>query len=272
MKLPYNQITRFHWQDNVVDTLALPPPGYRLLIFALNTLNLLRNVKTCRLDFHAETIAQARVVQSLQSFIEGRVTVTSNHLTELELHGIKVQTGMHTILPHIKAPSLKKLTIFSSGPDHTALSTFFIHPMKLTSLTIQKVEMTVDEFSAVLTPLVSLEEISFCVAQVGGISDECLSLFLRKNPSDNGFSVIPRLERLSFLPVGEFASTYTPEALIDVLEARWRVSTEPDASDSVTTPTSRLLSIKLDKGVDDERLDQLRVEGLQVGVWGESDE
>ncbi|KAJ8090593.1 hypothetical protein PM082_018150 [Marasmius tenuissimus] len=202
--------------------------------------------KTCRLDFHAETIAQARVVQSLQFFIEGRATVTSNHLAELELHGIEVQTGMHTILPHINAPSFNKLTIFSSGPDHTALSTFFIHPMKLTSLTTQKVEMTVDELSAVL------------------------GNFLRCSSSQRDIERV--LESLSFLPVGDFASTYTPDALIDILEARWWVSTESDASDSAATPTSRLLFVKLDKGVNDERLDQLRVEGLQVGLWGESNE
>ncbi|KAL0062393.1 hypothetical protein AAF712_010739 [Marasmius tenuissimus] len=71
---------------------------------------------------------------------------------------------------------------------------------------------------------------------------------------------------------GNFASTYTADALTDALEARWRATTEPDASDSVATPSPRLLAVRLDKEVDDERLDQLRVEGRQVGVWGETDE
>ncbi|KAK1228022.1 hypothetical protein PQX77_008952, partial [Marasmius sp. AFHP31] len=80
LKLPYSQITCFHWQDNVVNTLVLPPPDYRLLRFALGTLSLLRNVKTCQFDFHAETIAQISVVQSLRSFIEGRLTIKLSHL------------------------------------------------------------------------------------------------------------------------------------------------------------------------------------------------
>ncbi|KAK1215143.1 hypothetical protein PQX77_022261 [Marasmius sp. AFHP31] len=132
--------------------------------------------------------------------------------------------------------------------------------------------MSSTEFSAILTCLPLLNELLFGVAQTWGISNDYMFLFRRTDPTTSRFSLVPTLEKLSFLPVGNFASTYTASALIGVLEARWRASTEADMSDSGAKPSARLLSVKLDKGMDDERLDQLRVEGLQVAVWGEANE
>ncbi|KAJ8089338.1 hypothetical protein PM082_014586 [Marasmius tenuissimus] len=147
-----------------------------------------------------------------------------------------------------------RLVGFQIGPDHTALSTFFINPQKLVSLSARRVEMSPNEFSTVPTALTSSKDLSFGVALVDGISDQY---------------GIPRLRSLSLLPVGNFASTYTAEALVDLLEGRWRISVAPEASDSTETANSWLLSVIFDKEIDDEHLDRLRVEGLQVRLWGE---
>ncbi|KAJ8090596.1 hypothetical protein PM082_018153 [Marasmius tenuissimus] len=120
--------------------------------------------------------------------------------------------------------------------------------------------MSPSEFSAILTRLTSLKNLSFGVARVGGITDEYLTLLRRVGPATRGFLIAPKLSSLSLIPVGDFASTYTNSSLIDLLEIRWRVPL-PDASDTAAISNSPIRSVRLDKGADDGRLDRLRVEG-----------
>ncbi|KAJ8089299.1 hypothetical protein PM082_014547 [Marasmius tenuissimus] len=188
---------------------------------------------------------------------QGHLSATFKQLRELELDSLDEGSGIHVVLLYLKVPLLKKLNIFSSGPDRIPLSTFLTHPQTLTSLSINRVEMSSIEFSAVLRSLSLLNDISFGVAEDGGISDDYMFLFRQTDPTTSRFRLVPNLKSLSFLPIGNFASTYTADALTDALEARWRATTEPDVSDSVATPSPRLLSVRLDKEVDDERLDQL---------------
>ncbi|KAJ8089267.1 hypothetical protein PM082_014515 [Marasmius tenuissimus] len=271
-KLPFEQVTHFRWQDNI-DGLGAPADYMRLVRFIIRSLRHFQAAKSCRIDLHANTIAHLLAIQARPEFVQGKMFTSLKHLTELELFGIKSQTGMVTaVLPYLKLPFLRKFTIPSSGPDHRALSEFLTQPHRLVFLSIQRVEMPLDEFSTVLAPLISLNDLSFGVAQVGGISDNYLSLFNQKNSTGSRFSLIPKLESLSLLPVGDFASTYTIDALIDVLEARWRVlleSADDSSNNAETLADSHLMSVKLDKGIDDERLDQLRVEGLGVVLWGD---
>ncbi|KAL0058067.1 hypothetical protein AAF712_015271 [Marasmius tenuissimus] len=271
-KLPFEQVTHFRWQDNI-DGLGAPADYMRLVRFIIRSLRHFQAAKSCRIDLHANTIAHLLAIQARPEFVQGKMFTSLKHLTELELFGIESQTGMvAAVLPYLKLPFLGKLTIPSSGPDHRALSEFLTQPHRLVFLSIQRVEMPLDEFSTVLAPLILLNDLSLGVAQVGGISDNYLSLFNQKNSTGSRFSLIPKLESLSLLPVGDFASTYTIDALINVLEARWRVLLEPadDSSNNAETlADSRLMSVKLDKGIDDERLDQLRVEGLRVVLWGD---
>ncbi|KAK1228582.1 hypothetical protein PQX77_008369 [Marasmius sp. AFHP31] len=263
LKLPHEQITHHYWQDTELE--GIPNQILiRILTLSHLGLRLLTNLRSYRLLLHSESIAHYKLLLGTQVFASARHTVTLRHLVELDMQSIDVTSGIHVVLAFIKAPSLEKLAIFSSGPDHTTLSTFLTNPQKLISLSIHRVEMPANELSTTLTRLVSLNNLSFGVAQIGGISDEYISL-LRQEPTE-GFSFIPKLETLSFFPVQDFASTYTPETLINVLEARWGVSPERDAGTTAGTSHSRLRFVKLDNPIDDGRLDQLRVEGLQVEV------
>ncbi|KAJ8090562.1 hypothetical protein PM082_018119 [Marasmius tenuissimus] len=139
----------------------------------------------------------------------------------------------------------------------------------LVNLTSYRLSLHSESIAHYESRLTSLNNLSFGVAQIGGISDEYISL-LRQKPT-GGFSLIPKLESLSLFPVQNFPFTYTPETLIDVFEARWRVLPERDAGlNTLGMSHSRLHFVKLDNPIDDERLDQLGIEGLQVEVWGEN--
>ncbi|KAJ8089316.1 hypothetical protein PM082_014564 [Marasmius tenuissimus] len=264
LTLPYKQITHYCWQDAELEGIS-NPLLLEIMNMSLNrAFSLFTEIKSYNLCLHSESIAEFGRARHTTTFASGRLTVTSNNLVELAIHSIDALNGIHFMLPYIKAPSLKKLNILSSGPDHTALSTFFLHPQNLVSLSIHRFEMPPNEFSTVLTPLTSLNDLSFGVALVGGISDEYLSLFRRTDTATNSLSLVPRLESLSLLPIDGFASSYTDEALVDLLETRWRISGVPEASDSTGAANSRLSFVKLDRVIDDERLDQLRVEGLRI--------
>ncbi|KAK1229595.1 hypothetical protein PQX77_007339 [Marasmius sp. AFHP31] len=215
------------------------------------------------------------------------VLLTQCHRLQLQLQrSAKHPIDVHTKTPDPATTSLERflspLCAYSPSWRHLRieLDGDIFRPWiscisgRLQSLeSLERVEMPPGEFYIVIAPLTSLYDLSFGVAQVGGISDDYLSLFNQKNPATSRFSLIPKLESLSLLPVGDFASTYTFDALIDVLEARCRVSVESadDGLNDVATPAdSRLMSVQLDKGIDDGRLDQLRIEGLRVGLWGEN--
>ncbi|KAJ8089285.1 hypothetical protein AAF712_010746 [Marasmius tenuissimus] len=266
LKLPHEQITHHYWQDMELEGIS-NQILIRILTLSHIGLGLLVNLRSYRLLLHSESIAHYGFLLGTEIFASGQLTVTLRNLVELDVRSINVTSGIHVVLPFIKAPSLEKLAILSSGPDHTTLSAFFTISQKLISLSIHRVEMPPNKFSIALTGLTSLNNLSFGVAQIGGISDEYISL-LRQRPT-GGFSLIPKLESLSLFPVQNFPSTYTPETLIDVLEARWRVLPERDAGlNTMGMSHSQLHFVKLDNPIDDERLDQLRIEGLQVEVWG----
>ncbi|KAK1228583.1 hypothetical protein PQX77_008370 [Marasmius sp. AFHP31] len=269
LRLPYPQIIHYRLQDAEGDGVTIEIRN-KLFVFFHRSLYLFPELRTCHLSLHSESIKHYRDLQSTPTFALGRLTVTFKELDQLELHSIDGKSDLHTVLPYIKAPSLTKLTILSSGPDRTALSTFLCHPQNLTFLAIHRVEMSLSEFLATLTRLTSLKVLSFGVARVGGITDEYLTLLRRVDPAMRDFLVAPRLSSLSLIPVGDFASTYTHPALMDLLEARWKIPVPSDAGGTAATSNLPIRSVKLDKGADDGRLDQLRVEGLQVELWGES--
>ncbi|KAJ8089284.1 hypothetical protein AAF712_010747 [Marasmius tenuissimus] len=268
LRLPYQQIIHYRLQDAEGHGVTIEIRN-KLFVFFHRSLYLFPELRTCHLSLHSESIKHYRDLQCTPTFAQGRLTVTFKELVQLKLHSINGKSDLHTVLPYIRAPSLTKLTILSSGPDRTALSTFMSHPQKLTFLSIDRVEMSPSEFSATLTRLTSLKDLSFGVARVGGITDEYLTLLRRLEPATRGFLIAPKLSSLSLIPVGDFASTYTNSALIDLLEIRWRVPL-PDASDTAAISCLPIRSVRLDKGADDGRLDRLRVEGLHVELWGES--
>ncbi|KAK1231164.1 hypothetical protein PQX77_005690 [Marasmius sp. AFHP31] len=266
-KLPYAQIIHYLSCDPEED--ISPPIRTRITTLSHCFLTTLTELESCHLKLHSSSIEGFQAALTSPLFMEGHMTASLSRLVLLELHSADGESGLDAFLPFVKAPSLKKLIISSSGPDHTALSEFFSNPQKMTSLTVSRVEMPPAELSAVLKLLTSLKELSFGVSQAGGISNEYLSVLGETRSTTSCFSVVPKLQDLTLLPVGDFASTYDTEALVSLLGARWRVA-GLGSSVSTATNTSHLVSVKLDKGVDDERLDQLRAEGLRVGLWDAS--
>ncbi|KAL0572451.1 hypothetical protein V5O48_009520 [Marasmius crinis-equi] len=269
LKLPYRQITHYRWEDDSESFLDMDLPiGLGLHVFAHSTLLGLRNLQSCRLLFHSKgCIHEYLLRQDLPQFVDGTARLSFHHLLELELHTIDMQTGIHAVLPWIAhAPSLKKLTIFSSGPDRVALSTFLTHPQNLTYLSIPMVEMPPNEFSAVLSRIAALTDLLFGAAK--GITDGFISLFLPTHPETGDFLVVPNLRNLTLFAAPDARSSYSEDMLLDVLETRSRVPSVEAASSP-----SKLLSVSLDKPVEgdsvSQRLDQLRIEGLQVGTPGE---
>ncbi|KAL0564487.1 hypothetical protein V5O48_017559 [Marasmius crinis-equi] len=270
IKLPYHQITRYCWQDDDSDNFHdMNPNADSLGSFPLAqfTLRKMSHLRFCCLYLHSRgNLSQYKRQQSAQGFTGGSLKVSFHHLVGLELHAIDMQTGIHEVLPWIvNAPSLEKLTIFSSGPDRASLSAFLTHPQRLTSLLIPMVEMPPDEFSAVLSRLVALKDLSFGVA--GGITDGHISLFLPTRPGTSDFSIVPKLENLTLLAIPDTQSSYSEDTLLDMLEARWWA---PPPASGLAPGCCRLLSVNLDKPVESEAgrqfLDWLRVEGLRVGI------
>ncbi|KAL0062402.1 hypothetical protein AAF712_010748 [Marasmius tenuissimus] len=267
LRLPYEQITRYSWQDLDLDGM-LQSVLERYVTISHNALYLLTELEFCRLSLHSKSVIRYQSLPSPQDPLHSRLLVSFGRLVELELLNVDAaaRKGIHVVLLFIRAPSLKKLTISSSGQDPTTFSTFFMYRQQLVSLSIHRVEMPPDDFAAVLTLLPSLRELSFGVPQVYGISNEYLSLLGQTDPSSGWFSVVPILQTLSLLPAGHFSSTYTTEVLVKVLEDRWR-HTVPEPRESAAAIYSQLVSVHLDKDVDDERLDRLRSEGLRIEVW-----
>ncbi|KAL0572447.1 hypothetical protein V5O48_009516 [Marasmius crinis-equi] len=274
LKLPYDQITHYRWQDDISIIDMDPSGSHRQHLFycAQHTLRKLHNLRSCRLFLYSRSCLYHYTFQQHNDpgFLGLRVSL--HHLIELELHTVDIRTGIHAVLPWIvEVTSLEKLTIFSSGPDRRALSTFLTHPQKLTSLSIPWVEMPSDEFSALLSRgLTALKDLSFGVR--GGITDDYISLFLPTQSDISDFSIVPNLQNFSLLAIANTRrSSYTEDSLLDVLEARWRVTPPPESgSDTMVSPHSKLLSVILDKPVEgqvaSQRLDTLRAEGLRVGI------
>ncbi|KAK1215001.1 hypothetical protein PQX77_022412 [Marasmius sp. AFHP31] len=267
LKLPYHQITQYQWHDELYgDAVAEPDNMHR---FMRHTLLLLPNLRFCRLSLRPRLPRPAVVVPQVPGIWPRRTKVTLKHLVELDLVSIDGQSGILSVLPEFVVPSLRKLTTFSSGPDHESLAKILAHPAQsLTYLRIEQVEMSPDDFHALLLPLVSVEDLSFGV--LGGITDEYLSVLRLTYPNSGGFIVVPGLRNLTLLPSVGFQSTYNEETLVDILEARRRGGVRLDStgdSKAGSPDNRRLESVVLDRPVESERLDSLRAEGLSVDVW-----
>ncbi|KAL0062373.1 hypothetical protein AAF712_010719 [Marasmius tenuissimus] len=266
LSLPYSQIASFCWQSA---TGSSSVSARRLSILHCHSLiRLLRHLKYCRLELRRETITQYGEMQSTELFTSGQLKLPLEHLVELDIRGFDAWAGAEAILLHFELtqPSLERLSIFSSGPDRTALSKLLSHPQRLTHLSISHLEMAADEFSAVLLSLESLRNLSFGARN--GISDNDLLIFSSITPETNNFTIVPHLKNLSLLHIPNQTSIYSDNTLLNVLESRRRAPVEGTGASSY----SQLLSITLDKGLASdwaiERVEQLRTGGLRVGLRG----
>ncbi|KAF9257757.1 hypothetical protein L218DRAFT_1080798 [Marasmius fiardii PR-910] len=193
-------------------------------------------------------------------------------LMELELNHTEKKSGIETTLSLFKIQCLRIFTIFSTGPIRTPFVDFFTEPSlspplltpsptALRSLTIHRVEMPADEFSAVLDLLTGLETLKFGVQK--GITNDYLEL-IHDTTSTASFSIIPNLQTLALLPTEGVESQYDDEVLANLLELRWRRLSEPGSPQ----PDNRLLFVEVDRRILDEtvrgRLDQLRGEGMRI--------
>ncbi|KAJ8089355.1 hypothetical protein PM082_014603 [Marasmius tenuissimus] len=269
LKLPYHQITQYQWYDEEYgDAVTERDNMHR---FMRRTLLLLPNLRFCRLSLRPRPPRPAVVVPQVPGILQRRTKVTLKHLVELDLVSIDGQSGILSVLPEFVAPSLRKLSTFSAGPDHTSLAKILAHPAQsLTFLWIEQVEMSPDSFHALLLPLVSVEDLSFGV--LGGITDEYLSILRPTYPNSGDFVVVPELRNLTLLPSVGSQSTYSEENLMGVLEARRRGGVHMDSTTTGSTeagsPDNRCLeSVFLDRPAECERLESLRAEGLSVDVW-----
>ncbi|KAL0062377.1 hypothetical protein AAF712_010723 [Marasmius tenuissimus] len=269
LKLPYHQITQYQWYDEEYgDAVTERDNMHR---FMRRTLLLLPNLRFCRLSLRPRPPRPAVVVPQVPGILQRRTKVTLQHLVELDLVSIDDQSGILSVLPKFVVPSLRKLSTFSAGPDHTSLAKILAHPAQsLTFLWIEQVEMSPDSFHALLLPLVSVEDLSFGV--LGGITDEYLSILRPTYPNSGDFVVVPELRNLTLLPSVGSQSTYSEENLMGVLEARRRGGVHMDSTTTGSTeagsPDNRCLeSVFLDRPAECERLESLRAEGLSVDVW-----
>ncbi|KAF9257752.1 hypothetical protein L218DRAFT_965095 [Marasmius fiardii PR-910] len=127
-------------------------------------------------------------------------------LTELKLNHTEKQSGIEITLFLIKTRCLRIFTIFSTGPTRTPFVDFFTEPSlsppltpsptALRSLTIHRVEMPADEFSAVLGLLTGLEILKFGVQD--GITNDYLEL-IHDITTSTSFSIVPNLQNLRCL-------------------------------------------------------------------------
>ncbi|KAK1214997.1 hypothetical protein PQX77_022408 [Marasmius sp. AFHP31] len=274
-ELPLNQITQLCWMSGALDY----QPMFEVGLFLRRPMDA-NIIRSARFGIHPEWTARYQTRQYIpHAFVSENSTATFNHLTELEIWVTKSgnPSGIHHILSHIRLPfpTLKKLTISPSGPNRTALSEFLLarsHQQPLKYISIPRVEMPPNEFSALLSSLTLLETLSFGVA--GGMSNDFLAFFY---PNRQGI-IVANLRHLSLRPVAGADSTYHDQILLAVLESRWK-------GEAINLRTRRvelswppqLISVDLDR--EDlnrvslgsrERLDQLRAEGLKVefrGKW-----
>ncbi|KAL0572446.1 hypothetical protein V5O48_009515 [Marasmius crinis-equi] len=262
-KLPFHQITHYSWQDEEGDISGIARGN--LFAFSVRTLPLLLNVQSCRLIIHPDSIRNY-----IHNRNKGSLMATLQHLNELEVRVIGGGTGTHEVLSYITAPSLRRLTLSSSGPDQSALTDLFTNPETLTYLSISMIEMPPHDFRTVLARLTTLTDLSFGV--VGGITDDYLSLFLSaQSQGSSHLPIVPNLRNLSLLATPNIESSYSEDILLGMLEAR--MGPEPGVGSAASQSYSRLFSVNLDKPVEGEaasqHLDELRVEGLRVGISGE---
>ncbi|KAL0577410.1 hypothetical protein V5O48_004575 [Marasmius crinis-equi] len=247
LRLPFLQITDFRWYN---DNTSPPTPVSQHLL-----LSQLQNLEKCELLLDTRCIEEYHKYSNQQPLI-----ISLLRLQELELVDNRGVSGVHVILSWIRAPSLTKLTISSSGTTRTPFLSFFLHPENLASLTIRNVEMASPEFGAVLAMLTSLTELSFGVD--GGITDTYLRLFCGKEAETEKFSAVPRLQNLSLLAIAGIVSSFSEDTLLDMLEARRRKGAPSAASER------RLMSVQLGLHLvtksAQERLDELRAAGLRV--------
>ncbi|KAL0572448.1 hypothetical protein V5O48_009517 [Marasmius crinis-equi] len=242
LRLPFLQITDFCWYDDQHPSILLWRGPHEILARV-------RNVERCRILLHSLSI------EAYRNKVE---FVTLPKLQELELIDNRGLSGIDVMFSWIRAPSLTKLTISSSGRTPLPLLHFLSFADSLHSLTIHNVDMSPHEFGVFLSELTALKALSFGVG--GGITDDYLGLF-REKESEAGideFLAVPGLQKLTLLEVKDIASSYNEGPLLDVLEARWR---NPDIH-------ARLRCIDLARNVVTEeartRLSQLRAEGLRV--------
>ncbi|KAK1214998.1 hypothetical protein PQX77_022409 [Marasmius sp. AFHP31] len=233
LKLPYKQVRNFRWEDE--DAVQTDGANHNTISlgFIRRTLSLLSGLEYCSISLRSKSIQSTPISMDV---------VTYHHLTYLKLVDVDQRSGIHAILPWMEAPALDHLTISSSGPDETTLSR--------------------DALYILLARLPSLNVLSFGV--VGGITDEYLLLFRPTEPNE-GESILPNLEELSLIPLADFDSTYSDDTLVTILEARWRAGAQ------TPNTTGCLVFVGLDRPVESERLDVLRIEGLQVEMWGPGD-
>ncbi|KAG7090406.1 hypothetical protein E1B28_009526 [Marasmius oreades] len=218
-------------------------------------------LQTCRFSFHLETI---------HSFLHLRTQWPDTHvflrnLEELELYHAQEIGGIESMLSWIKAPSLKTLSIFSTGPNRSPFEDFFAQPASLTSLTIHRVEMPASEFSAILALLKGLQHLKFGV--LNGITNDYLEP-LSATMLDE-LSIVPDLHKLALLPTPGCAHLpYDDDLLVNVLEARWRGQLTADDWRCSTGPPDGLFSVELDHEITSEkarrRIDVLRAEGMHI--------
>ncbi|KAF9257758.1 hypothetical protein L218DRAFT_935524 [Marasmius fiardii PR-910] len=263
LKLPNSQITHLRYTQptsSVAVTLC-----YKLLKRSM----LGYSLQTCRLSFHSESISRWLVLQNRARNVNRSLPLP--FLTELELNHTEKKSGIEVTLSPIKARCLRIFTIFSTGSTRTPLVDFFTKPSlsppftpsptSLKSLTIHRVEMPADEFSAVLDLLTGLEILKFGVQE--GITNDYLEL-IHDITSTASFSIVPNLQTLALLPTEGVESQYDDEVLANLLELRWRRLSEPGSPQ----PDNRLLFVEVDRRILDEtvrgRLDQLRGEGMRI--------
>ncbi|KAK1235509.1 hypothetical protein PQX77_001261, partial [Marasmius sp. AFHP31] len=259
LKLPYHQITRYHWYDEECGN-ATQSQRNNLHSSMFRTLCLLPSLTFCQLSL--------RLGGSNTVPLQSRWGVSLEDLIELDLSFTHAGARDFPILSYfVEAPSLSKLTLSSSGrgPD-SVISSILKNPQRLTYLWIGRVEMPSNKFCFLLNSLTSLKDLSFGV--LGGITGDYLSLFGIGNRSTGDCMIVPKLQNLTLLPVAGSESTYSEDALTSILELRRRGAVQPDSRDSTEPPNDgHLVSVVLDRPVKHKRLDSLRAGGLSVSVW-----
>ncbi|KAF9257755.1 hypothetical protein L218DRAFT_1005795 [Marasmius fiardii PR-910] len=179
----------------------------------------------------------------------------------------------------MKTHCLENLTIFSTGPTRTPFVEFFTKPAPsgrtppspalLRTLTIQRIEMPVVEFTAVLTLLTGLKNLTFGVHD--GITNDYLDSL--HDTILGLFSIVPNLHNLSLLPTAGAGSKYDNDVLADLLERRWKgllgvTGSLASSSSSSSQQSYRLVSVELDRKITSElvqsRLDRLRDGGMRI--------
>ncbi|KAF9257751.1 hypothetical protein L218DRAFT_1005792 [Marasmius fiardii PR-910] len=265
--MPRCQITHFIYDQPTSDAVLL----CRNIIAVLGV----DNLQTCRLPFDSKSISRFLKLRNDPAKLVLRLSC----LTELELNHNEEKSGVEATLSWIKTHRLRNLTIFSTGPTRVPFVDFFTKsvpskrtppsPTLLRSLTIQRVEMSAVEYTAVLTLLMGLESLTFGLHN--GITSDYLQPFCDTASDSSSFSIVPKLQNLSLLRTPGVESQYDNDILADLLERRWKGPLgvpEFPASSPSSQQSNRLVSIELDRKITSEsvqsRLHQLRGEGMHI--------